>query len=50
MDSPALAELPTELEERLPVVIPDEETGRLCVVADLRALPVRLAPSGMDTS
>ncbi|MFD5511710.1 hypothetical protein ACFWIB_28630 [Streptomyces sp. NPDC127051] len=47
---PALAELVTDLEERLSVVIPDEETGRLHTVADLRALLARLAPSGTDAS
>ncbi|WP_327415998.1 acyl carrier protein [Streptomyces sp. NBC_01233] len=49
IDSLALAELVTDLEQRLTVVIPDEETGRLRTVAGLRALLARLVPSGMDT-
>ncbi|WP_406187895.1 hypothetical protein [Streptomyces sp. NBC_01006] len=48
---PAPAELVTDLAERLSVVIPDEETGRLHTVADLRALLARpSAPSGTDAS
>ncbi|WP_073921123.1 acyl carrier protein [Streptomyces sp. CB00455] len=50
VDSLALAELVTDLEKRLSVVIPDEETGRLHTVADLRALLARLAPNGTDAS
>ncbi|ATW52238.1 acyl carrier protein [Streptomyces xantholiticus] len=49
IDSLALAELVTDLEQRLTVVIPDEDTGRLKTVAQLRALLARLVPSGMDT-
>ncbi|GGW73716.1 acyl carrier protein [Streptomyces xantholiticus] len=49
IDSLALAELVTDLEQRLTVVIPDEDTGRLKAVADLRTLLARLVPSGMDT-
>lgn len=48
IDSLALAELVTDLEQRLTVVIPDEDTGRLKTVADLRALLARLVPNGMD--
>ncbi|MGW7464039.1 acyl carrier protein [Streptomyces xantholiticus] len=48
IDSLALAELVTDLEQRLTVVIPDEDTGRLKTVARLRALLARLVPSGMD--
>ncbi|MEJ8641066.1 acyl carrier protein [Streptomyces sp. MS1.HAVA.3] len=50
VDSLALAELVTDLEGRLSIVIPDEETGRLRTIADLRALLARLAPSGTDTA
>ncbi|WP_369776681.1 hypothetical protein [Streptomyces sp. R33] len=50
VDSPAPAELVTGLEGRLPVVIPDEETGRAHAVAEQRALLARLAPSGTDPS
>lgn len=42
VDSLALAELVTNLEQRLSVTIPDEETGRLRTLADLRALLARL--------
>ncbi|MFG2877450.1 acyl carrier protein [Streptomyces sp. NPDC048337] len=48
IDSLALAELVTDLEQRLTVVIPDEETGRLRTVTDVRALLGRLVPNGMD--
>lgn len=49
IDSLALAELVSDLEKRLSVVIPDEETGRLRTVGDLRELLGRLAPSGTDS-
>ncbi|MFI6684732.1 phosphopantetheine-binding protein [Streptomyces sp. NPDC050485] len=45
IDSLALAELVTILEQRLTLTIPDEETGRLQTVADVRALLARLIPS-----
>lgn len=48
IDSLALAELVTDLEQHLSIVIPDEDTGRLQTVADLRALLARLAPNGTD--
>ncbi|MFD7262412.1 acyl carrier protein [Streptomyces sp. NPDC059874] len=48
IDSLALAELVTDLERRLTVVIPDEDTGRLKTVTDVRALLARLVPNGMD--
>lgn len=50
IDSLALAELVTDLEQRLTVVIPDEDTGRLKTVTDVRALLARLVPNGMDAS
>ncbi|MEV7618257.1 phosphopantetheine-binding protein [Streptomyces sp. NPDC089799] len=50
IDSLALAELVTDLEQRLAVIIPDEETGRLQTVADVREILARLLPSGMDTT
>ncbi|MFD9517872.1 acyl carrier protein [Streptomyces sp. NPDC059979] len=50
VDSLALAELVTDLEGRLSIVIPDEETGRLRTIADLRVLLARLVPSGTDTA
>ncbi|MBT2479870.1 acyl carrier protein [Streptomyces sp. ISL-94] len=48
IDSLALAELVTDLEQRLTIVIPDEETGRLKTVTDVRTLLARLVPNGMD--
>ncbi|MEV6682209.1 acyl carrier protein [Streptomyces erythrochromogenes] len=48
IDSLALAELVTDLEQRLTIVIPDEDTGRLKTVADTRALLARLVPNEMD--
>ncbi|MFF0752943.1 acyl carrier protein [Streptomyces sp. NPDC004267] len=50
IDSLALAELATDLEQRLSVTIPDEETGRLRTIADLRALLNRLVTSGTDAT
>ncbi|MEV8529367.1 acyl carrier protein [Streptomyces sp. NPDC052000] len=44
IDSLALAELVTILERRLTLTIPDEETGRLQTVADVRAFLARLTP------
>ncbi|MDJ0386281.1 acyl carrier protein [Streptomyces sp. G-G2] len=50
IDSLALAELITTLEQDLGITIPDEETGRLQTVSDLRTLLDRLTPtSGTDT-
>ncbi|MFI5831447.1 phosphopantetheine-binding protein [Streptomyces sp. NPDC051578] len=49
IDSLALAELIAALESRLSVIIPDEETGRLRTIADLRSLLARLAPDETDT-
>ncbi|MEV6939253.1 acyl carrier protein [Streptomyces sp. NPDC051132] len=48
IDSLALAELVTDLEARLSVVIPDEETGRLRTTGDLRALLARLTHTRTD--
>ncbi|MEV7416476.1 enoyl-[acyl-carrier-protein] reductase FabV [Streptomyces sp. NPDC089919] len=48
IDSLALAELVTILEGRLAITIPDEETGRLDTIADLRRLLDRLAPTGTE--
>ncbi|MEV6804619.1 acyl carrier protein [Streptomyces sp. NPDC051132] len=48
IDSLALAELVTDLEARLSVVIPDEVTGRLRTTGDLRALLARLTQSRTD--
>ncbi|MFI6004444.1 hypothetical protein ACIA98_29220 [Streptomyces sp. NPDC051366] len=48
IDSLALPEPVTDLEQRLTVVIPGEDTGRLKTVMDVRALLARLVPNGMD--
>lgn len=48
IDSLALAELITHLEQALTIVIPDEETGRLKTISHLRALLERLVPNEMD--
>ncbi|MFE4875050.1 acyl carrier protein [Streptomyces sp. NPDC056682] len=49
IDSLALAELVTTLAQRLHITIPDEETGRLQTIADLRRLLARLTlDSGTD--
>ncbi|MFE9559312.1 acyl carrier protein [Streptomyces sp. NPDC006692] len=45
IDSRALAELVMTLEQRLAVTIPEEETGRLQTVGDMRSLFTRLTPS-----
>ncbi|WP_374772197.1 hypothetical protein OG756_02780 [Streptomyces sp. NBC_01310] len=50
VDSLALAELLTDPEGRLSIVIQDEVTGRPHTIADLRALLARLVPSGTDTA
>ncbi|MFJ8311026.1 MULTISPECIES: phosphopantetheine-binding protein [unclassified Streptomyces] len=49
IDSLALAELVTTLEQGLALTIPDEETGRPHTVADVRHLLARLtSSSGTD--
>lgn len=51
IDSLALHELVVTLERRLTVVIPDEDTGRLNTVQDLRDLLARLNhPTGEGTT
>ncbi|MFD3779797.1 acyl carrier protein [Streptomyces sp. NPDC058612] len=48
IDSLALAELVTNLEQALAIVIPDEDTGRLTTISHLRALLAGLVPTEMD--
>ncbi|TQF04745.1 acyl carrier protein [Kitasatospora acidiphila] len=51
IDSLALHELVVTLEQRLAVLIPDEEVGRLNTISDVRVLLARLDPAtGTDTT
>lgn len=48
IDSLALAELITHLEQALAIVIPDEDTGRLKTISNLRALLSGLVSNETD--
>lgn len=50
MDSVAIMELVSYLEERLEVRIPDEELGRVRTIGDLRDCLARHVPAGTQVS